>query len=306
MVYLAPEFKHPIIPENETYEGPDLDDGVRAVLPEGMIVKWVGTYRPSHWAVSSKIDAQLPNGSSQAYFLKVYTTKDSEGMAQGEYEGSKALYHALPEHIPRPIAAGALMGNPSRQFYLAEFRDMDDRLPEQEEELASVVVKLHQKTQSPNGKFGFHITTYGGSHPLNTSWLVQGPDEELDRLAPLILDRVIPALLRPLESDGERKLKPVLIHGDLWHGNGAVDKRTHKPVIFDPCAFYGHNEFEFAPWRALRYLTGREHMRAYRRLTGESEDEDEARDDRHALYALLRKYAADLQTARLASLDHLA
>lgn len=193
---------------------------------------------------------------------QVYIAESAKDMALGEYEGSKVLYKALPDNVPRPIAAGALAKDPKKHFYLAEFRDMADEMPGTFE-FVSVIAKLHQNTESPNGKFGFHITTYGGDYPVDTSWcdtweefftrmmantmekerLVRGPNDELDKLSPMILEHIIPRLLRPMESDG-RKLKPVLIHGDLWHGNVAVDNQTNEPVLYDPCAFYGHGECE--------------------------------------------------------------
>ncbi len=86
----------------------------------------------------------------------MYTAKSAKDMALGEYEGSKALYEALPDNIPKPIAAGALAKDPKKHFYLAEFRDMADEMPGTSE-FVSVVAKLHQNTESPNGKFGFHI-----------------------------------------------------------------------------------------------------------------------------------------------------
>ncbi|KAI0521379.1 Fructosamine kinase-domain-containing protein [Xylaria bambusicola] len=302
MVYIPPEFTPATVPKSEAYEGTELDDGVRAVLSKDTAIKWVSTYSASFWAVSSKIDTILSDGTEKSYFLKVYTAEKAKEMAVGEYEGSMALYKALPYNIPKPIAAGVLAKDPKKHFYLAEFRDMKDEMPGTTE-FASVVFKLHQTTESPNGKFGFHITTYGGDFPVNTTWcdtweefftrlmrdtmekerLIQGPNNELDKLSPLILKRVIPRLLRPLESNGD-KIKPVLIHGDLWHGNVAVDAETDKPVLYDPCALYGHNEYEFAPWRAARYHTSHHHVLEYLRIL--NVDESEEQDDRNALYAM--------------------
>ncbi|KAI1276258.1 Fructosamine kinase-domain-containing protein [Xylaria sp. FL0933] len=287
MVHIPQGFKAAVVPEDEAYEGTELDDGVRAALPKGAMVKWVATRGASFWAINSKIDTKLSDGMTQSYFLKVYTTESAKNMAVGEYEGSKALYAALPDNFPKPIAAGALSKEPNKHFYLAEFRDMADEMPGTSE-FVSIVAKLHQNTESPSGRFGFHITTYGGNFPVDTSWcdtweefftrlmkntmekerLIQGPEDDLDRLSPLILERVIPRLLRPMESDG-RKLKPVLIHGDLWHGNVAVDNETD----------------EFALWRAARYRTNRHDVQAYYKIAEVTEPWED-QDDRHALYAI--------------------
>jgi len=71
--------------------------------------------------------------------------------------------------------------------------------------------------------------------------IVQGPHEELEHLDKRIIEKVIPRLLRPMESRG-RKLKPSLVPGDLWHGNIRADALSNVPVLYDCGSFYGHNE----------------------------------------------------------------
>ena len=120
---------------------------------------------------------------------------------------------------------------------------------------------LHTKSESPNGKFGFHTITYNGDvpqengfantweeffingfkHMLNLNIERGGPWEEMNCLEAGMLSKVIPRLLRPMETRG-RTVKPVLVHGDLWCGNAAVDTQTGLPLIYDPASFYAHNE----------------------------------------------------------------
>lgn len=129
---------------------------------------------------------------------------------------------------------------------------------------------MHQKSISPNGKFGFHTTTYAGNLPQYVKWEDswetffaksmrhaldleierKGQSEELDVLCHVLFEKVIPRLLRPLESDG-RKVKPSLVHGDLWHANSGVDSKTNQPLVFDACCFYAHNECKslLARWK---------------------------------------------------------
>jgi protein-ribulosamine 3-kinase len=45
-----------------------------------------------------------------------------------------------------------------------------------------------------------------------------GPQPELEAAAANMVDNVILRLLNVLQSDG-RKIKPSLVHGDLWEGN---------------------------------------------------------------------------------------
>jgi fructosamine-3-kinase len=138
---------------------------------------------------------------------------------------------------------------------------MTDEMPSVEE-LVKVVNKIHQ-VQSPNGKFGFHVTTFTGKHAVDNEWtdtweecftramkdtmegevLIHGHNQELSDLSEKILTKVIPRLIRPMETEG-RSIKSVLLHGDLWHGNVSVDNMTDEPVLYDPCCFYGHHECE--------------------------------------------------------------
>ncbi len=118
---------------------------------------------------------------------------------------------------------------------------------------------------APDARFGFHCTTYNGNLPQNNTWSDSweaffdnglrhvlkareeraGLNAELDALLPALFEKVIPRLLRPLESNG-RKVQPSLVHGDLWCGNAAVDSGTGDPLIFDPASFYAHNECKLA------------------------------------------------------------
>jgi len=60
----------------------------------------------------------------------------------------------------------------------------------------------------------------------------------------MLFDKVIPRLLRPLETNG-RTVKPCLVHGDLWYGNAGVNAGTNASLVFDACCFYAHNECWF-------------------------------------------------------------
>ncbi|KAK9782241.1 putative protein-ribulosamine 3-kinase [Seiridium cardinale] len=112
----------------------------------------------------------------------------------------------------------------------------------------------------------------------------QGPDEEIAQLREIITKRVIPRLLRPMETGG-RKVAPRLIHGDLWEGNAGTDLVTAIPKIYDACSWYAHNEFEMAPWRPARQKMGKPYVRAYLDHFPVSESVADF-DGRNALYAL--------------------
>ena len=196
----------------------------------------------------------------KTFFIKVVSKDVGRQMMHGEFESMTAIHGLLPNWAPEPVAWGTYETIPETHFFLCEFREMSDELPDPHKFTARLA-ELHQKSRSPNGKFGFHITTFNGNlsqengwedswevyftksmrHALNHELAAQGPDPEIDRLAQIIFNTVIPRLLRPLESDG-RSVKPSLVHGDLWYANTATDADTEESLVFDACCFYAHNE----------------------------------------------------------------
>lgn len=112
-----------------------------------------------------------------------------------------------------------------------------------------------------------------------------GTNAEYEGLKSKLLEQVIPRLLGPLVADG-RRIKPCLVHSDLWPGNIKVDADNGLPVIFDSCAFWGHNEADMGCWRADRYnMPGFKeyYVEKHKHLIAEPFDEW---DDRNLLYGL--------------------
>lgn len=185
-------------------------------------------------------------------------------MIYGEFESMKAIYAVLPDFAPKPIAWGTYQTLPDTHFFLCDYREMIDEMPDPHK-FTSRLAALHQKSQSPNGKFGFHTTTYSGNLPQMNEWedswetyfsksmrkaldlelAAKGDDPEFAVLVPILFEKVIPRLLRPLEKEG-RSIKPSLVHGDLWYANSGIDVNSDESLIFDACCFYAHNECELS------------------------------------------------------------
>ena len=70
-------------------------------------------------------------------------------------------------------------------------------------------------------------------------------------LAEAIITKVIPRLLRPLETGG-RQIRPVLVHSDLWDGNASTNRLSGMPVVFDAACIYGHNERKFVFYTTIK------------------------------------------------------
>lgn len=214
----------------------------------------------SFWANTGRIDVELADGTPKTFFIKVLSKDLGKNMLHGEFESMKAIYTVLPNFAPKPIAWGSYHSIPDTHFFLCDYREMGDDMPDPDK-FAAHLAALHQNSKSPNGKFGFHMTTYSGNLPQRNDWEeswesffaknlrwalkleleAKGHDPEFDKLVPIIFEKVIPRLLRPLESDG-RSVKPSLVHGDLWYANAGIDLDKDEAFVFDACCFYAHNE----------------------------------------------------------------
>jgi protein-ribulosamine 3-kinase len=207
-------------------------------------------------------------------------------MIGGEFESLKAIHAVSPELAPEPLAWGRYdQEEPETYFLLAQFREVGEQPPDPVKFTARLA-DMHKRSVSPTGKFGFHTTTCHAKLTQVTdlweeSWSVLYQkqlahmiklDEEKHDVWPefqavcrLTIEKVIPRLLEPLQSEG-RSIKPCLVHGDLWDENTATDMDTGEPFIFDAGSFYAHNEYEIGNWRAPRHrLSNRVYVKHYKR-----------------------------------------
>ncbi|OBT89161.1 hypothetical protein VE02_01634 [Pseudogymnoascus sp. 03VT05] len=163
-----------------------------------------------------------------------------------------ALHAANPELTPRPIAVGTYQSDLKAHFFLCEFINMTNELPDLYN-FPAKPAELHENSVSPTGQYGFGTPTCLGVDVAGYEQEVQGPDEEMAELVKAIAEKVIPRLCRPLETGG-RSIKPRLIHGDLWDGTASVVVETGLPVIFDACSMYTHNECKLNHFFEYGYL----------------------------------------------------
>ncbi|KAB8274971.1 Fructosamine/Ketosamine-3-kinase [Aspergillus minisclerotigenes] len=286
------------------YDGEStVDPNVMAHLPKGCHVVSCQSHRSSFWGQTGRINVELVDGTPSSFFIKTVSEERGKNMVHGEFESMKAIYALLPDFAPRPIAWGTYKVKPDIHFFLCEYREMTHDMPDPHKFTVRLAA-LHQNSTSPTGKFGFHMATYSGNLPQINEWedswevffaknmkmalelevKAKGPDPELDHLVPILFEKVIPRLLRPLESDG-RSVKPSLVHGDLWYGNSGIDVKTGESLVFDACSFYAHNEYEFGQWRPICNRFGDEYLTAYHSYVPKSAPEEDY-DGRLDLYKL--------------------
>jgi len=191
-------------------------------------------------------------------------------MLHGEFESMRLIHRFIPAFCPKPLAWGKCV-DPNLHYLLFPFHNLKKGQLPDVTRVSQAVAQLHVKSAEHHNhmhrstrKWGFHMTTYNGPLAQDNTWsdtweefwiksmrplfeyerAARGPSEELDSLVQAYFDKVCPRLLRPLETHG-RCIKPVLVHGDLWIGNMAVQAETGDPLVFDASAFWGHNECKF-------------------------------------------------------------
>lgn len=150
-------------------------------------------------------------------------------------------------------------------------------------------LKSQYQPQFQSSTFGFSVTTYIGSIPqlnrrtatweeyfstnirhfLDLEQDIQGPHTpDINNLCNTLLLRVIPRLLRPLETY-PNSIKPTLLHGNLTPSNTAISLIYGAPIVYNPCSFYGHNEYDLRAFAGGR--RGLEALQMYHRLVPVSE-----------------------------------
>ncbi|KAH0562635.1 hypothetical protein GP486_002686 [Trichoglossum hirsutum] len=185
-----------------------------------------------------------------------------KAIATGEFVSMTTLHNTIPGSVPAPIAWGTYATDSNIHFFLCNFVEMSDELPNIQAFTAKIA-ELHTKGLSPNGKYGFSVPTYLGQMPQYTTWTdsweeffinslkqlmssieeVHGPDVEWRELLEVTINKVVPRLLRPLETGG-RQIQPRLVHGYLYAGNVSVDVETSAPILFDAICLHAHNEYK--------------------------------------------------------------
>lgn len=78
------------------------------------------------------------------------------------------IYNTLPDFAPQPHAYGKC-ADEDAYFFLCDYLTIGHALPDPVQ-LGEKLAELHKKSESPTGKFGFHVTTFDGKLPLNTTW----------------------------------------------------------------------------------------------------------------------------------------
>lgn len=186
------------------------------------------------------------------YFLKL-NNAGALPMFEAEADGLAALAGCGAFRVPRVLACGAIG---DEAFLLLEYLQLRPLASAEDgRRFAAALVQLHQDTGE---HFGWARDNFIGANP-QTNGQADGwakfflscrllPQLQMARSAGLgaavageaeqLLERV-PALFL------DYRPRPSLLHGDLWHGNAAMDAEG-RPVIFDPAVYRGDRDADLA------------------------------------------------------------
>jgi len=70
----------------------------------------------------------------------------------------KSLYDVVPHLVPKPIAYRTYTVNPNDHFFVSEFVDVTENVPEPS--WMASLADLHTREVSPKAKYGLSVSTF--------------------------------------------------------------------------------------------------------------------------------------------------
>lgn len=230
-------------------------DDLRAMLDEtisGAIGAPFRGTRLSGQAGGSISQSLVVDDGRQRFFVKLNDAA-LDGMFVAEADGLAALARCPAIRVPKVIARGTAG---DKSFLILEHLALHP-LHERDSGLVAgrALAELHH---IEDAQYGWPCDNYIGSNPqrnaVHVTWsfffsqrrllpqlemarqrrdcarLIERGEKLADRLAALFVD------YRPRAS---------LLHGDLWHGNAAIDDNG-RLALFDPAVYFGDREADLA------------------------------------------------------------
>ncbi|MEQ1543800.1 fructosamine kinase family protein [Methyloglobulus sp.] len=190
-------------------------------------------------------------GTDKSYFVKL-NHADTLAMFAAEAAGLKELAASRTVRIPSPVIYGTAA---ERAFLVLEYIEFGAASKTSDRLFGQQLALLHQQRQP---YFGWYRDNTIGSTPQpntrNDSWIEFWCTQRLQHQLQLAAAKGYGGHLQTrgeqlcdnvaLFFDGYQP-HPSLVHGDLWGGNAAIDKRGN-PVMFDPACYYGDRETDIA------------------------------------------------------------
>jgi protein-ribulosamine 3-kinase len=219
----------------------------------------------SGWASFRKVhvtNAPQKDGRDVTFFVKS-SSRSCKDMFYGEALGLQAMYECSPENeglrIPKVYHYGDYSDGRG-SFLIMEYLNLAGRSDDRA--LGEAVARMHlapptKEAGNPTSSFGFEVdNTIGGTAQPNPwtkpnsgtkEWIEFFRDHRIghqlnlagDSYCSNLWEQDIAPRLHLLFEDlqGEKEIKPSLLHGDLWSGN--IGSADGMPSIFDPGRLFG-------------------------------------------------------------------
>ena len=196
-------------------------------------------------------DSYLVKTKSQQFFAKFMGDSRGLDMLKAEAEGLKAIKKSQALKVPNVIGCASV---DSGGCLLLEYIPTGPGTEGSCEALGRGVAQMHQQTAE---QFGWHRSNYIGSLPQENTPHISWADFYTHcRLMPQYTLALNKGLLAPEEVPDARlmtsqisrlmpKVKPALLHGDLWSGNYLIST-DGSPYLIDPSVHFGHGEVDLA------------------------------------------------------------
>ena len=202
--------------------------------------------------------AVAETSSGKRLFVK--TSARAPEMFAGEAAGLRALRAGgtlvIPEvHFAGAAPEGCRDGNSA---IVMDFLDFGARGDQAAFGAALAATHLAEPldAEARAGQFGFSVDNTCGDTPQPNGWcddwvtfflekriahqLTLAGDKSLSTLGERVCEKA-PTWFEPF--DAGNPIRVSALHGDLWSGN--IGTVGGEPSVFDPAAYYGHNEAEF-------------------------------------------------------------
>ncbi len=216
----------------------------------GNAVSIVRTGTVSGGCINSAFRLDLSSGD------KVFMKQNSAGfkdMFLREAEGLDLITTENGPRVPRPMAVHS--GNDG-QFIIMEYLEQGRPVPGYWERFGRSFAFMH--LDKLGDEYGCNADNYIGSTPQKNSkcksWIsffgknrlgFQIKTAEKNGLATKELVSQTELLIERLDRYLFEPNRPSVLHGDLWSGNAMAGKDGNA-VIYDPAAYFGHNEADLA------------------------------------------------------------
>ena len=161
--------------------GPYRDKNVLSLVPQHAKVisgdNIPGKEHETRHAITTYIvTASIAAHARKAYILKCTTQETGRKMVEGEFAAMTPIHKVVPDFISEPIGHGQLESAELPTFFiLSSCIEFTDKLADPTD-FCSRLSKLHEKSISPTGEFGFHVETFRDGTPqtstMHSSWTI--------------------------------------------------------------------------------------------------------------------------------------